>query len=484
MATEKKARMDTSTPPDGGLTFSDAGRNLPDLDPSVAGMLVAAAADIALVLEPDGTVRDGSRTADDLSPLPVESWVGKSWFDLVMDENTQKVTDLLSDPSRGGPLRWRQVTHRAPDGLEIPVRYATIALEKGGCVLAVGRSMRAMVSLQQRMVEAQVGMEREYARLRRTETRYRLLFQTSSEPVLIVDSATNRVVEANPAALKRLGKDEAKIVGAGVQTAFAAESREAVSDFLARVLDGTAADGVTARLAGGAGGAKLSGTRMRHDGAVLVLLRLGPDEDARGGDSDESRAMIADLIAASPEAFVATDMAGAVQSVNDAFLDMTQVGGPEEVKGRPIDRWLGRSTVDMNVLSANLKEHGSVRQFATSLRNEFGAAQDVEISAVAVPVDQPKIVGYLIRAIESRLPRSDAPMTPMARSIDQMSQLVGRVPLKDLVQESTDIIERLCIEAALKLTGDNRASAAEMLGLSRQSLYVKLRRHGVGQRDN
>jgi len=43
------------------------------------------------------------------------------------------------------------------------------------------------------------------------------------------------------------------------------------------------------------------------------------------------------------------------------------------------------------------------------------------------------------------------------------------------------VIERLCIEAALELTGDNRASAAEMLGLSRQSLYVKLHRYGIAE---
>ena len=48
------------------------------------------------------------------------------------------------------------------------------------------------------------------------------------------------------------------------------------------------------------------------------------------------------------------------------------------------------------------------------------------------------------------------------------------------MRETTDLIERLCIEAALELTQDNRASAAEMLGLSRQSLYVKLRRYGLG----
>jgi len=55
--------------------------------------------------------------------------------------------------------------------------------------------------------------------------------------------------------------------------------------------------------------------------------------------------------------------------------------------------------------------------------------------------------------------------------------------LKDLVRETTDMIERLYIEAALELTGNNRASAAEMLGLSRQSLYVKLHRYGLRDLD-
>jgi DNA-binding NtrC family response regulator len=69
---------------------------------------------------------------------------------------------------------------------------------------------------------------------------------------------------------------------------------------------------------------------------------------------------------------------------------------------------------------------------------------------------------------------------PLSRSVEQLTELVGRVPLKGIVRETSDIIERLCIEAALELTQDNRASAAEMLGLSRQSLYVKLRRYGLG----
>jgi DNA-binding protein Fis len=57
---------------------------------------------------------------------------------------------------------------------------------------------------------------------------------------------------------------------------------------------------------------------------------------------------------------------------------------------------------------------------------------------------------------------------------------VGRTPLKDIVSETTDLIEQLCIETALEMSNDNRASAALLLGLSRQSLYVKLRRYGLG----
>jgi DNA-binding NtrC family response regulator len=64
--------------------------------------------------------------------------------------------------------------------------------------------------------------------------------------------------------------------------------------------------------------------------------------------------------------------------------------------------------------------------------------------------------------------------------VAELTDLVGRMPLKDIVRESTDLIERLCIEAALDQADDNRASAAGMLGLSRQSLYTKLHRHGLG----
>ena len=57
--------------------------------------------------------------------------------------------------------------------------------------------------------------------------------------------------------------------------------------------------------------------------------------------------------------------------------------------------------------------------------------------------------------------------------------LVGTASLKELVSATSDVVEKMCIETAVQLTGNNRVAAAEMLGLSRQSLYVKLRKYGI-----
>ena len=37
----------------------------------------------------------------------------------------------------------------------------------------------------------------------------------------------------------------------------------------------------------------------------------------------------------------------------------------------------------------------------------------------------------------------------------------------------------MCIEVALDMTNYDRVAAANMLGLSRQSLYVKMKRYGI-----
>ena len=102
------------------------------------------------------------------------------------------------------------------------------------------------------------------------------------------------------------------------------------------------------------------------------------------------------------------------------------------------------------------------------------------------------VVSYRQReqqSTEHRLGEDDvsAPVADEETQLLQMLQAVtkrlGRVPLKMLVSETVGLIERHYIEAALESTAGNRSAAAKMLGLSRQSLYMKLARYDIGTED-
>jgi transcriptional regulator PpsR len=228
----------------------------------------------------------------------------------------------------------------------------------------------------------------------------------------------------------------------------------------------------------------IAASLFRQENAAFILLRMNPKASESWPEPAGTESRVLDLVSSLPDGFVVTDRARRIVSANAAFLTLAQVSREEHALGEPLDRWLGRSALDFNVLMASLKEHGSVRNFPTVLRSQHGSRDDVEITAVAALHGEEPCFGFVLRTPGRRPPPDPRSGQELPRSVEQLKELIGRVPLKDLVRETTDVIERLCIEAALELTGDNRASAAQMLGLSRQSLYVKLRRYGLSDSDD
>jgi transcriptional regulator PpsR len=345
---------------------------------------------------------------------------------------------------------------------------------------AFGRDQRVTIALQQRLVEAQLSVERDYARFRQAELRYRQLFQLAGEAVLVVDAASGRVLEANPAAATMLGMAADKLVGQTFPLGLAPRSARQVATLLATARRSGRADPIAAELADSRADVQVSATLLHQDQAHLLLVRLtrvdGPADASAGGES----AMLLQLAQGAPDGLVVTDLDGAVLAANGEFVRLCQMASEEQMRGQSLERWLGRTDVDLGVLVSNLRQRGAVKLFATTLRGEFGASTEVEISAVTVTRADPVLLGFTVRDVGRRLQPEAAATQVLPRSVNQLTELVGRVPMKDIVGETTDLIEKRCIEAALELTRDNRASAAEILGLSRQSLYVKLRRYGLG----
>ncbi len=459
--------------------FASPNESLGELDPQSVGALVSAAADVAVVVDSRGIVLDASFSDPVLARAIHEDWVGRRWVDTVTTESRVKIEDLLREAGPTTPTRWRQVNHPTLDGPDAPMRYSALRFGSERRVLAVGRDLRALASAQQRLAEAQQAMEREYARIRNAEKRYRLLFQLSNEPVLIVDSTSHRLLEANPAAAALLSLDAKKVSGHAFDDLFTPASRQAAQSFVAAARVAPRVDNVMVETARDGSAVLLSGALFRQDSVTCLIVLIARVGAASAAMKAEDARRLA-IFEAMPEAFVVADAERRILSANAAFLELVQAATEAQVRGEALERWLGRPGVDVDLLFSNLRATGAVRRFSTIVRGEFGANEDVEVSAVS-KLDAPDpCVGLTIAVSSTRGGRERLGGRALPSTVEQFIDLVGRVPLKNLVRETTDVIERLCIEAALELTRDNRASAAEMLGLSRQGFYAKLRRYGLG----
>jgi transcriptional regulator PpsR len=463
-------------------------RTLGDLPSDVAARVVAAAGDVALVISPDGVIEDLAIANNELAEGALEGLRTRRWIDTVTADSRQKVADLLADAQSkvgkdtGRTLgRWREVNQTGPEGSSVPLKYVAVGSGTAGRVIAVGRDLSANAALQQRLLQAQQAMEREVARLRQAEQRYRLLFNASREPIIIIDGTSRRIVEVNPAAASLLEQPTAELLGQTLGRITAPESIESVAALFATALMTGRSDPTPISLPDGRV-LSVSASVFRHERSAHVLLRLG-DPAPPATMVRHSERLLLDAVERVPEAFVLTDKAMVIVAANAAFLDLAQIPGSDLAVGRHLGEFLGRSTVDLSVLAANIREHDSVRNFNTVVRGRFDTAEPVELSGVSVPDGENMHFAMCMRSAARSGPMRavEGPeRRNLPRSAEQMTDLIGRVSLKEIVRETTDIIERLCIEAALDLTGNNRASAAEMLGLSRQSLYSKLNRFGIG----
>ncbi|MEO0465005.1 MAG: transcriptional regulator PpsR [Pseudomonadota bacterium] len=451
--------------------FQSPAQYLQDLSPETLAELIGAAADIALVVE-DGIVKDVALANRDLvSHGYSEAWVGKPWIETVTVESRPKIEALLKrEPN--APL-WRQVNHQSQSTLDVPVEYRAVPLSGDDRIIALGRDLSHISILQQKLVNAHQELERDYSRLRSAEGRYRILFHTSAEPILIVNAEDWTIEEANTSAGYIADQHAADLVGKPISELFDNTAIGRLNTLIASAAtQGSSTQSELKLTSGKLVG--LSASAFSESNRRRVILRLNDvqDEDRRQNEPQS----LASLLDHLPDGLVIADANQRILQVNQTFSHSAQLASAQDARGAPLTSFLGRSSTDVNVLYASLKKNGFVRNFATIARDRFGSEEKVEVSAVPAPTKDGLVFAFSVRGVSRRLTQTPGLNEQLPNSTTDFTELVGRVPLKEIVSESTLLIERLCIETALKISDNNRASAAEMLGLSRQGLYSKLKR--------
>jgi transcriptional regulator PpsR len=440
--------------------------------------------DVTLLLDLEGVIREVTFSSA-VSGENSADWMGRAWIETFEDLGSSRVRRMVEEAKATGLSAFRQVTQRFPSGLELPIEYTTILLGGRAGLLAIGKNLQAVAELQSRLIVAQQTMERDYWKLREVETRYRLLFDASNDAVVLLKASNLRIIEANPAAVQALdlaSQPRDCIVGRELIPELAPSDRDIFQAMLARIQEQGKAPAIIVHLGRSLKPWTIRASLMASEPGPVFLLQLAAAGIVPSQSDRSDPISIEELVERASDAFVIIDMEGIIRKANQAFLDMVEVGSKGSVMGERVARWLWRPGADVAVLLANMQKNGMVRLFSTTIHSEFGTATEVEISAAGNTDAYPRYIGMLLRDVSRRLASNES--DAICQSLGLSSDHLGKTPLRKLVRNNVSALEHYYVKAALELTNGNRTAAAEILGLSRQSLYAKLDRYGLEKGTN
>ncbi len=458
------------------------GGKLPLIAPELLSEIVASACDVALLVSPSHKVvsvlvnpQHGlhSRTAD---------WEGASLSAILAPESWRKLEARLADlPTRRGS-GIVELNHADRSAWEFPVRYSLHRIGTDDSILMVGRDLRPIAEVQQQLVSAQLALERDYEAQREMDTRYRVLMEVGRDPIIIISMSTGRIADLNSAAAALLGGTRAEMVGAAIAQEFEGRRRGEFLESMANLAVAESAGPIELSARRSQKRLLVTPTMFRAAGERLLMCQID-SADSLVPQSEDTNDNMARLYNEGVDGIIFTDSDGIILTANEAFLNLTDSANVAALRGKSLADYLARGAVDMRVLLDNVKRTGQLRLYATRLTTDFSGQIAVELSASWLNDRPNPILALVVRDVS----RSDTLRRPAGvpneEGMRNVMELVGSSTLKDIVAETTDVIEKMCIETALELTRNNRVAAAEMLSLSRQSLYVKLRKYGLLNKD-
>ncbi|MEL6642444.1 MAG: transcriptional regulator PpsR [Pseudomonadota bacterium] len=453
--------------------------SIPLIGPDVLGDIISTAGDIGIVISDVGQILSVLVNPTHASFGRLDHWEGHDIRDFLSTESIPKLETQLDAFSSGAETtRSMELNHTDNGDWQFPIRYTLHQIGPDGALLMLGRDLRPIAEMQQQLVKAQLALERDYEQQREHDTRFRVLMDSVTEAVAFVSLSSGRVTDVNGPACALLGGSPSELHNAGFAQEFESRRKGELIDQLANMAITEGSKPVELMARRSRKRLLIAPVLFRAAGDRYLLCRLENADDVEP-TTDELTENLNGLYQEGSDAIVFTDAGGLILSANEAFLNMADIAHVTLARGRPLADYLARGSVDSKVLIDNATRSGNMSMYATKLTSEFGAETSVEISATYLNDRAKPALVYVIRDAS----RVDAVRRPGVAVSDDgvrsVMELVGSATLKDIVSETTDVVEKMCIETAVELTRNNRVAAAEMLGLSRQSLYVKLRKYGL-----
>jgi transcriptional regulator PpsR len=437
-----------------------------------------ASADISFVLDDMGSIQNIYSDNQNLAKRIPDDLIGKRWLEAVEPDSRTKVQRLLDDANSNSISKFRQINMIGNEkNIALPMLCASIKTLSNKKIIVIGRDLTETSQLQQNLVAAQKEISKNYLQISQLEERFQSIFQIGTESIIIVKADDGYpIVEINSNAMKQLILAKNSFIGKSLLSLLPANELSNAKNFLQSVQD-SGEPSILKTLFSNGEAIQVSATSFTNSGTQYLLLNLKP-LDITKASSIESDSLTIKAIENNAYGFVVCTPEGLILKANKAFNKLSATKDEQDLIGTNIRNYLASETADFDRMMQSLKGKASSQSCISSISNASSSIKLVDISAVSVA--QPRAcIGMIFRQVDSRENKDKRIDKKLVRSSQELSMLVGKVPLKDILAETTDLIEQLCIKAALDLTQDNRVSASEILGLSRQSLYIKLRKYGL-----
>ena len=457
-----------------------AERLMPNLDQAATADLISRLCDFAFVISSDGEIIQ-TVTSPFLAPrLDLNSWKGLQFQDTLTKESVPKFEARIAQFKEGQKeVRPVELNHRPTDQqTELPVRYTYHCAAEDGSTLLLGSDLRPVAEMQQQLVEAQIALENDYDARREHEIRLKVLMESSDVATVFIALNTGVISSCNSAAEVLLGRSRKELMDVSFATEFEDEGVTSLIDRIVTAASDVSITAVLAKSARGGRSYRLIPTLFRGATSQMLLCKMEP-EDSSLETVDQLATHLVSFFHKGVDPIVFVNMSGKILSANEAFVSVANVTHAQTLSGRSMSEFFSRGSVDLNVILESARRNGKMRLYSTKILNEHGDERPVEISTTQVRTEREPICVLVMRNAR-RVEAISTPTNQMSEAeVNSVVELIGNQSLKDVVARSTDVVEKMCIETAIGMTSNNRVAAAEMLGLSRQSLYVKLRKYNL-----
>ena len=451
------------------------------ITPDTYTKIISDFGDINLILDPKGKILK-INTPTSAIVKSLNNWINKNIYDFLTIESKEKLNfhlTALSDLSQSS-TKWFELNHISENTGEFPVKYKGFKSANKKNVILIGNDLSPIAEIQKKFVNSQLALEREYSKYRSFETKYKALIEFSEEPLFLLDGVTGKILNANDSAAKIINEKREKLVGTFLSKFFNFKNNNEFIELLKSneiVKNYNSNKSIESKIS-----FNLQSSIFRAENEVCIILRLQKENEVKVKENELNN-ILNKFYDKTRYGIVFTDSLGTIKYVNDSFISLCKIENQQLLIERPFSDFLARGIIDMKVLIEATLENGSTMPFKTQLISNYDIETDIEITSTKTSINFGDYICFLI----SHRPNESEPETEnninenvvSEKATKKIMRLVGSAPLKDLVADTSDIVEKICIETALKMTKNNRVATAEMLNLSRQSLYVKLRKYNL-----